>query len=98
MDYQLVDNIEYKQYEFHIDGIISKLEYIKSVNKEIYLTHTEVPVRLQGRGIGTRLVEGVLEDIRGKELKLIPLCPFVADYIRKHPEWECIMMDGFNVQ
>ena len=39
-DYELIDNTENHQYEFHIGKLVPKIEYIKSKNGEIYLTHT----------------------------------------------------------
>lgn len=91
MDYQLIDNTEKNQYEFHVNGFIPKIQYRKTGNK-IYLTHTEVPVELQGKGIGNLLIKEVLEDIKQKELKLVPICPFVAAYIKRHPEWSFLVL------
>jgi predicted GNAT family acetyltransferase len=51
------------------------------------LTHTEVPQELSGRGIGSRLARGVLDDIRAAGLKVVAKCPFMAGYIGKHPEY-----------
>ena len=96
-DYELIDNTENHQYEFHIGKLVPKIEYIKSKNGEIYLTHTEVPVQLEGKGVGSQLVEKVLKDIERQELRLVPLCPFVAGYIKKHPDWRRIVMTGLNV-
>ncbi len=96
-EYILIDNTDDNQYEFHVDGYIPKIEYIKSVNGEIYLTHTEVPYELEGKGVGSQLVQKALKDIKEKGLRLIPLCPFVAGYIRKHPEWRSIVMRGINI-
>ena len=87
-DYKLIDNEERHQYEFHVDQYTPKIEYIKSTNGEIYLTHTEVPTQLGGKGIGSQLVEKALKDIEKQGLRLVPLCPFVAGYILKHPEWK----------
>ena len=87
MDYQLINNETDKQYEFHIDGFVPRIVYTKSGDK-IYLTHIEVSKELGGRGIASSLVKSVLEDIQQKGLSLIPLCPFVIKYIRRHPEWE----------
>lgn len=95
--YKLTDNKDKKQYEFHIASFIPKIEYIKNNNGEIYLTHTEVPIELGGRGIGSELVKQVLEDIEKQGLRLVPLCPFVASYIQKHPEWKRIVMKGINM-
>lgn len=96
-DYELIDNKERRQYEFHIEKYTPRIEYIKSSNGEIYLTHTEVPPALNGRGIGSLLVEKSLKDIEDQGLRLVPLCPFVAAYIHKHPEWKRIILRGVHV-
>lgn len=96
-DYELIDNKERRQYEFHIEKYTPRIEYIKSSNGEIYLTHTEVPPALNGRGIGSLLVEKSLKNIEDQGLRLVPLCPFVAAYIHKHPEWKRIVLRGVHV-
>ena len=50
-------------------------------------THTEVPAQLRGRGLGSQMMRAVLQDVRQQGLKVVPRCPFVADYIRRHPEF-----------
>lgn len=97
-DYKLIDNEENHRYEFHIDGHIAMIEYIKTPNGEIYFTHTEVPPSMGGKGIGSELVEKALKDIEQKDLRLVPLCPFVAGYIQKHPEWRRVVMKGYHIQ
>ena len=87
-----------QQYEFRIGNYTPKIEYIKSINGEIYLTHTEVPRELEGKGIGSQLFEKTLQDIERQGLRLVPLCPFVAAYIKKHPEWRRIVMKGINIK
>ena len=96
-DYELIDNEERHQYEFHIGKYVPKIEHIKTKNGEIYLTHTEVPVALEGKGVGSQLAEKVLKDIEKQELRLVPLCPFIAGYIQKHPDWRRIVMRGINI-
>jgi hypothetical protein len=96
MDYKLIDNTEAKQYEYHIDGVIAKIEYIKAKDK-IYLTHTEVPKELEGKGVASSLVKRVLEDVETKGLTLIPMCPFVATYIKRHPDWKKLVLKGINI-
>lgn len=86
MDHTLIDNESNGQYEFHIDGYVPKIQYVKSGEK-IYFTHTEVPKALGGKGIASSLVKKALEEVQQKGLKLVPLCPFVKKYIRLHPEW-----------
>ena len=97
-DYKLINNENSRRYEFQIDGFIPKIEYILSENGEIYLTHTEVPPALEGKGIASQLVLKVLQDIEHKNLRLVALCPFVGGYIQKHPEWKKLIMRGVRVE
>ena len=94
--YELIDNPDKPQYEFHLDGEIPRLEYIRTKDK-IYLTHTEVPAALASKGIGSALIGAALEDIERQELTLIPLCPFVALYLKRNPEWKRLVLKGINI-
>ena len=94
--YELIDNQDGKRYEFHIDGQVPRIEYIR-VKDKIYLTHTEIPKGLEGKGIGTAIVRQALDDIREKDLTLIPLCPFVALFIKRHPEYKGLVLKGINI-
>ena len=87
--YELIDNTEAKQFEFHIGDHIPRIEYIRAKSK-IFLTHTEVPKELEGKGIGSAIIKSALEQVEKEDLVLVPLCPFVAGYIKKHPEWKKI--------
>lgn len=85
-EYTLIDNQELNQYEFDLGEFTPKIEYQRKGNK-IYLIHTEVPTELEGQGIGAQLVQKALADIEEQQLTLVPLCPFVASYLKRHPEW-----------
>jgi len=52
----------------------------------IVFYHTVVPEALEGRGIGSALVKGALEDVRANGLKVVPLCSFVKGWIDRHEE------------
>lgn len=95
-EYELYNNVEKHQYEFHIDNHTPRIEYIQ-VKDEIYLTHTEVPAALEGKGIASRLILAALKDIEIQKLNLIPLCPFVAAYLKRHPEWKKILKPNINI-
>lgn len=90
------DNQEARQYEVDLEGGMARVEYIKAGNR-IYLTHTEVPKAFEGQGIARRLVHQVLENVQEQELSLIPLCPYVAAFIQRNPEWKTLLSDGVNV-
>ncbi|MGM5629426.1 GNAT family N-acetyltransferase [Apibacter raozihei] len=90
-EYELIDNTENNQYEIQIGRFTPRIEYIKT-DDEIYLTHTEVPMELEGRGVGSGFLEQVLIDIDKQGLRLVPMCPFVAGYLKKHPEWKRLVV------
>ena len=52
----------------------------------IVFYHTVVPPELEGRGIGSALVAGALEDVRARGLKVVALCSFVKAWIDRHEE------------
>ena len=93
---EFTKNLEKRRYETQVEGRWAFIEYLKAKNA-IYLTHTEVPPGLEGRGIGTFLVEEALKDIEAQEQKLAPLCPFVAAYLKRHPEWKRLLAEGYSV-
>ena len=86
-NYDLIDNEERHQYEFHIERYVPRIEYIKNKDGVIYLTHTEVPMELGGKGIGSQLVEKVLLDIEKKDLRLVPLYPEASGLETHRNEW-----------
>jgi predicted GNAT family acetyltransferase len=97
MDLKITDNKDQKRYEAQIENKTAFIEYI-STKESIYLTHTEVPTSLEGKRIGTSLVRGVLEIVVENNLKLAPLCPFVAAYIKRNPDrYKGILARGYNV-
>ena len=82
----VVNNPAKGRYELAVDGHIAAAYYDIS-GDVVTFTHTEVPKELEGRGIGSRLVKGALDQVRAQGLKAVALCPFVKAYIGKHPEY-----------
>lgn len=73
------------RYELTVEGQLAIVAYDRREGALIF-THTEVPQTLEGKGVGSRLVEAALADARRQSLKVVPLCEFVAAYIDRHPE------------
>jgi predicted GNAT family acetyltransferase len=80
------DNAERQRFELDLDGHTAFAEY-RRADGLLTIKHTEVPKELNGRGIGSRLVRGMLDIARSQGLKVRPLCPFVASYMDKHAEY-----------
>lgn len=89
--HKLVHNTAAKRYEFDLGDDMALVEYIETPDFMV-LTHTEVPARYEGQGIGSELVRSVLEDVRARNKQIIPQCPFIAAYIYRHPEWEDVVL------
>jgi uncharacterized protein len=82
------DNAGDLRYELDVDGqVVGEILYRRTRDR-IALVHTEVSPAVEGRGLAGRLVAGALEDIRARGLHVVPICPFVRAYIRRHPEYD----------
>ncbi|WP_315832844.1 GNAT family N-acetyltransferase [Bradyrhizobium prioriisuperbiae] len=85
MSVDVVNNEARHRFELEVEGHIAAAYYDLKPGVIIF-THTEVPKELGGKGIGSKLVKGALEQVRHDGLKVVPDCPFVKAYIAKHPE------------
>jgi predicted GNAT family acetyltransferase len=82
----VVNNKAQHRYELNVDGHLAA-SYYKLSDGVITFVHTDVPPELGGKGVGSKLVKGALDQVRADGLKVIPQCPFVKAYIDKHPEY-----------
>ena len=80
------DNKAQSRFELDVEGGPAFANY-RLTPSAVVITHTETPRALRGRGIASELVHGALQLIRADGLKVIAGCGFVADYLRKHPEF-----------
>ena len=84
-EYTVRDNPAELRYEIlGGDDLLGIIRYVKEPGV-VVLVHTEIEPKAEGRGLGSRLVAGALADIRSRGLKLVPVCPFVRDYLTRHP-------------
>ena len=81
----VIDNSAENQFELVVDGETALAAYRREGDRIVF-THTEVPVALEGQGIGSRLVAGALASVRARGLKVVPLCSFVRHSIETHAE------------
>lgn len=82
---EVTDNQAAHRFEVHLGGDVAFAEY-QLVAGGIILPHTVVPEAFEGKGVGSRLARYAMAYARDRALKIIPLCPFMAGYMRKHPE------------
>ncbi len=72
-------------FEARVDGLRCDARY-EMIDGVMWLVHTGVPPRLQGRGIAAQLVRAALAHARAEGLKVQPACSYVRAYMRRHPE------------
>ncbi len=92
----ITNNKDRHRFEAHIGEQTAVLEYTLATGLIVY-NHTEVPKNLEGQGIANQLAHTALEYAKSNDLKIMPLCPYVATYIRRHPEYKALLRAGFNV-
>jgi predicted GNAT family acetyltransferase len=81
----VLHNEKLHRFEAYVDGLTSLLTYVRSADR-ITLMHTEVPSELEGNGIAGKLTQTALDFARANRLRVVPRCPYVAHYVRQHPE------------
>ncbi|MEP9404377.1 GNAT family N-acetyltransferase [Sphingomonas sp. VNH70] len=87
------DNPVEHRFELPIDGSHEvAAAYYRIDGGTIVLTHTIVPERFSGQGIGSRLANGTFELIRASGRKAVLICPFMAAYYARHPEYADIVV------
>lgn len=87
------DNKAERRYEVKIDEQLAVLTYKRQAGNIIFL-HTGVPSALEGHGIASKLASFALEEARSQHLTVVPLCPFVASYIRRHQEYLSLLTEA----
>lgn len=80
------------RFELRVDDELAIAVY-RLHDDVVDFVHTEVPPSLEGRGVGSRLIRGALDDVRAKGLQVKASCPFVAAYLERHPEAATLASD-----
>lgn len=84
---EVVHNEAEDRFETWIDGQLSKLDYMQDGNT-IVMTHVGVHPEHRGRGVAGKLTQVALEYAKEKSFRVIPMCPYIAAYIRRNPQYE----------
>ena len=90
-DLRVIDNPGEKRFEGYLgDELVGIVEYIPLEGKVI-ATHTEVLQQIEGQGIGSRLVAGMLDLLRDESRLVQPMCPYVKKFLRRHAEYDDVV-------
>lgn len=86
-DIRVADNPAEHRYEIYVDDDLAGFAAYQKATNLIVFTHTEVESAYEGQGVGSRLVQEALDDVRTKDLPVLPICPFVQSWIVRHPDY-----------
>ncbi|HEY9378447.1 MAG TPA: GNAT family N-acetyltransferase [Jiangellaceae bacterium] len=87
METRVVHNPEEHRYEIWADDELAGVAEYHPYKGARAFIHTEVEPRFEGHGLGSTLVAGALDQVRSSGEPVLPFCPFVRGYIRKHCEY-----------
>ena len=82
----ITHNPDENRFEVWIENQLSKLDYLEN-GHTIVMTHVGVHPDHRGQGVAAKLTEVALEYAKGKSLRVIPMCSYVAAYIRRNSQY-----------
>ena len=83
----VVDVPERSRFEARVGGQLLGFVDYRLLTGRITFIHTQVLPEAEGRGVGGQLARSVLDEARARGLRVRPLCPFIAAWMRRHPEY-----------
>ena len=84
---EVVDVPEEQRYVIRREGRVAGFAAYQKAQRLVVFTHTEVEPAYEGQGLGGELVRHALDDVRAQGLPVLPLCPFVQQWMNRHPEY-----------
>ncbi|MCQ3814001.1 MAG: N-acetyltransferase [Acidimicrobiia bacterium] len=86
MDYEVRNNQARHRYELVVDRRVVAIADYQIDGTTVIVPHVTTEPEKRGQGMAAKLLRGMLDDLRGNNQTIQPLCPFAAAYIRDHPE------------
>lgn len=93
MQFIVTDVPERERFEARDEaGAIAGVVTYQLTGNIIVYTHTEVDAEFEGKGVGSTLARAVMDDARARGRTVVPICPFLSEWLGKHPEYEKIVV------
>lgn len=86
-DVTVTDVPDRSRYEATIDGEVAGFAEYLTTGPLTVFTHTEVGPAYEGKGVGSALARFALDDMRAHDRRVLPVCPFIKDWIGRHPDY-----------
>jgi predicted GNAT family acetyltransferase len=94
MAIDVADDTSQQRYAVTVDGAVAGFVTYRRHGDTVTLVHTEIDPAFEGKGVGSALARGALDDLRARHLLVRPQCPFIRSWIEHHPDYADLVADG----
>ena len=88
----VTDNEAGSRFDIHVGDRLGGLAAYRTVGGTITFTHTEIKSEFEGQGLGGTLAKAALDSARDAGLTVVAQCPFIAEWIRRHPDYQDLLL------
>jgi hypothetical protein len=81
-----------------VDGELARSAYYQRRGDRVVFTHTGVDDAYEGRGVGSALAGSALDMVRSRGERVVPLCPFIAAFIRRHATYRDLVDEQLRAE
>ena len=85
METRVVDNAQDSRFELYVEGEAAGFLTYERAADAVAFTEVTTDLRRAGQGLGLVLVRQALDAVSAEGLSVLPMCPFVRDFIQRHP-------------
>jgi uncharacterized protein len=93
---EVVDAPDASRYELRLEGDLIGVAVYRRRPDRIVFIHTEVAEAYEGHGYASVLATTALDDARRQGVAVVPLCPYIAAYIARHPEYQDLVPAAYQ--
>jgi uncharacterized protein len=98
VDTTVVDNPDEHRFELRVGDRVAGFAAYRAGASEHVFTHTEIAPAYEGKGLGSVLVRGALDQVRARGRGVLPVCPFVRGFVERHPDYQDLVPSGDRVR
>jgi uncharacterized protein len=91
MSVTVTDAPERNRYEAFVDGELAGFVTYHRVGDLVVFLHTQVDAEHEGHGVAGTIAKEVLDDVRRRGLRARLLCPYLARWVTRHPEYDDLL-------
>ena len=92
-DVTVQDNPDRNRFELLVDSAVAGFAAYRAQDGAVVITHSEVDPAHRGEGLGQELARQTLDQLRERGARVVPACPFFADYVSRNPQYSDLVAD-----